>query len=333
MIPRSLQDVQTSTWQRSLADAICDPAELIELLELPADLLEGARQSARHFSLRVPRGYARLIKKGDPQDPLLRQILPLSCEQTETSGFSTDPVGDQQAISANGLLQKYPGRALLLTTGACAIHCRYCFRRHFPYAEQRGQAEQWRSTLQQLRQSRCSEVILSGGDPLSLSNKRLHRLFSQLAQLPDLKRIRIHSRYPVVLPERIDEAFIALGKLLPGRPVMVIHCNHSRELSAAARDCLARMSANHWVIFNQTVLLRHVNDNPEQLAQLSEMLFANHVQPYYLHQMDPVQGAAHFVVCVEQARRIHQQLQERLPGYLVPKLVQEIAGQPCKTPL
>jgi EF-P beta-lysylation protein EpmB len=331
--------IAQSAWQQALAEAISSVSELLDLLDLPPQLLQnptGANPCPDlepDFPLRVPRSYAALMRKGDPDDPLLRQVLPLQAERQQVAGFVTDPVGDRPALRAQGLLQKYPGRALLIATGACAIHCRYCFRRHFPYQEQQGLADQWRSSLEQLRRDGSSELVLSGGDPLTLSNSRLRALLQALQGLPELRRVRLHSRLPLVLPERIDVELVELGRLLPGRPIMVIHCNHAQELGEAARLALQRLQQAGWVLYNQSVLLRGINDSAATLAELSERLFDLGVQPYYLHQLDPVQGAAHFAISDEQARGLHRQLLGRLPGYLVPRLVREIPGAISKTPL
>ncbi|QFY91170.1 EF-P beta-lysylation protein EpmB [Magnetovirga frankeli] len=322
-----------SPWQQALAEAITCPSELLHLLRLPQQLLRDRVWTDSAFPLRVPRGYAALMRPADPDDPLLRQVLPLQAEKLHRAGFVSDPVGDGPALRAQGLLQKYPGRALLITTGACAIHCRYCFRRHFPYQTQQGLADRWRSSLEQLRQDATAELVLSGGDPLTLSNARLRDLLLALQGLPDLRRLRLHSRLPLVLPERIDSEFIELGGLMPGRPILVIHCNHPQELGEAARSALQRLQRAGWVLYNQSVLLRGVNDSAATLAELSERLFDLGVQPYYLHQLDPVQGAAHFALSDEQARRLQRQLLGRLPGYLVPRLVREIPGEMSKTPL
>ncbi len=333
MIPRNRPDVQPPGWQQALADAIRDPAELLRLLDLPEHLLPGAQAACKDFPLKVPRGYAALMRRGELHDPLLRQVLPLAEESEVVDGYLLDPVADSQSICSQGLLQKYPGRALLLTTGACAIHCRYCFRRHFPYQEHQGFGHRWHASLAQLRRSATAELILSGGDPLSLSNARLSELAELFSTLPALRRIRFHSRYPVVLPERIDDEFVQLAEHLPGRPIMVIHCNHPQELGRAAQDALEKLHRAGWVLYNQSVLLRGVNDHLETLSELSERLFDLAVQPYYLHQLDRVQGAAHFAVSDAQARDLHRQLRQTLPGYLVPQLVREIPGEASKTPL
>ncbi len=328
MIPR------TADWKNALASAVRDPAELLALLELPRELLEPARAAAANFPLRVPRGLLSLMEKGNPADPLLRQVLPLGEEQLETPDFIDDPVGDTQAQAVPGLLHKYQGRALLTLTGACAVHCRYCFRRHYPYAEQNPCSEQWRPVLEYLQgDASIDELILSGGDPLLLDDNRLGELNARLDALPQLKRLRIHSRLPVVLPERIDDAL--LGWLGQGRlqKVLVIHANHPRELGPAALEALARLRVAGVSLLNQSVLLKGVNDDADTLSELSERLFEAGVQPYYLHLLDRVRGAAHFEVDEARARGLYHQLHARLSGYLLPRLVRELPGEAGKRPL
>lgn len=319
-------------WQALLAEAIRDPAELLELLGLPASLLPGARAAAEGFGLRVPRGFAALMHPGDPHDPLLRQVLPLTEELAPQPGFLADPLKEQTPQGYPGLLDKYQGRSLLVTTGACAIHCRYCFRRHFPYAHQGADSrDDWQGLREHLSITGQSELILSGGDPLALGNQRLLALVRQLAQVPNLKRLRLHSRFPVVLPQRIDQGLLEAFAGFPGQRILVIHSNHPRELSPEVATAMASLSSDGWRLYNQSVLLRAVNDDAGILAELSERLFEIGIQPYYLHLLDPVLGAAHFKVPKEEARQLHQALAARLPGYLLPRLVEEIPGQPCKT--
>ena len=330
MIPAKTPSRQVPAWQRELAQAITDPAELLRELELDLGLLPAARAAAR-FPLRVPRGFVARMRKGDPDDPLLRQILPLSAELAATPGFVTDPVGDQAAQAAPGVLHKYHGRALLIVTGACAVHCRYCFRREFPYAEAHAGADEWRPALAYLAgDASLREVILSGGDPLSLSDRRLGALLAELDQIPHLERLRIHSRQPIVLPERVDDGLLELLTQTRLQPVLVIHANHPREIDAAVRTALARLATAGVTLLNQSVLLRGVNDSAAVLAELSEALFAARVLPYYLHLLDPVRGAAHFDVNETEASAIMKTLRQRLPGYLAPSLVRDLPGQPAK---
>jgi len=333
MIPANIP-LEQPNWRAELARAVDDPAELIRMLDLDAGLLPQARAAARGFPLRVPRGFVARMTRGDAADPLLRQVLPLGAELEQHAGFSTDPTSDLAAELTPGLLTKYQGRALLVATGACAVHCRYCFRRHFPYADSNPRADGWRAALAAIvADPTIDEVILSGGDPLSLSDARLGELAAALAALPQLKRLRIHTRHPVVLPERVDDAL--LGWLAPLRlqKVVVLHANHAQELDASVADACARLRDAGATLLNQSVLLRGVNDSVDALAALSERLFALGVLPYYLHQLDRVQGAAHFEVDDRAALALHAALVARLPGYLVPRLVREVAGAPAKQPV
>ncbi|MEW6353159.1 MAG: EF-P beta-lysylation protein EpmB [Pseudomonadota bacterium] len=334
MIPRTASAWQTPAWQIALAQAISDPAELLRILGLESCLTPAARAAARDFPLRVPRGYVARMRYGDPHDPLLRQVLPLDEEQLPAPGFSLDAVGDLAAMAAPGVLHKYHGRVLLVSTGACAVHCRYCFRRHFPYADANPAPQQWRAALDYIgADASIHEVILSGGDPLSLSDQRLALLTAELARIPHVKYLRVHTRLPVVLPERVDAAL--LEWLTGGRlkPIMVIHANHAQEIDEAVRRALAQLSAHGVALFNQAVLLRGVNDSSDALAALSEQLFDAGVTPYYLHLLDKVQGAAHFEVNDATAGRIMDELRARLPGYLAPRLVRERAGGRYKIPV
>lgn len=321
-------------WQQALAEAITDPAELLQVLQLDPALLPAAQAAARLFPLRVPRSFVARMQLGDPADPLLLQVLPLAAELPESPGFSTDPVGDLASRIAPGVLHKYAGRALLIATGACGVHCRYCFRRHFPYGPETASSGHWQGALTALRADpSLDEVILSGGDPLSLNDRRLRELTDQLATIPHLRRLRIHSRQPIVLPERVDAGLLAwLGST--GLPtVMVLHANHAREINADVMQACQALQGCGVRLFNQTVLLKGINDAVPVLAQLSETLFAAGIQPYYLHLLDRVQGAAHFEVPETRAQQLMQALTDRLPGYLVPKLVREIPGHASKTPV
>ncbi len=271
------------------------------------------------------------MRRGDPHDPLLRQVLPLAAECVSAPEFTTDPVGDLSAMAVPGVLHKYRGRVLLALTGACAVHCRYCFRRHFPYAEANASSDRWQAALDYIaRDASIHEVILSGGDPLALADRRLADLARRLAAVAHVERLRIHTRLPIVLPARVTTEltdWLAGGRL---QPVMVVHANHANEIDADVRAALARLRAAGVTLFNQSVLLKGVNDSVESLAGLSEALFAAGVVPYYLHLLDRVQGAAHFEVEEGRARQLMADLAARLPGYLVPRLVREVAGAPSK---
>jgi L-lysine 2,3-aminomutase len=317
----------TALWQTELADAVRDPAELLRLLELDPALLDGARAAGRQFPLRVPRAFIARMRKGDPGDPLLRQVLPLAAELEAHPGY-------MQSRTAPGVLHKYQGRALLITTGACGVHCRYCFRRHFPYADENARRHDWRAPLAYLRaDASINEVILSGGDPLSLNDRSLADLVAALESIPHIKRLRIHTRQPIVLPSRVDDALLAWLRHCDLQKVVVLHVNHARELDTDVRDALTRVRSAGATLLNQSVLLRGVNDSVAELALLSETLFAAGVIPYYLNMLDRVQGSAHFDVSEAQARLLLEGLRARLPGYLVPRLVREVPGAPSKLPL
>jgi EF-P beta-lysylation protein EpmB len=323
-----------SDWRRSLSDAVRDPVELLTLLELPVDLLPAARAAAEAFPLVVPRSYVRRMRVGDPADPLLRQVLPLGDELVDDSRLTVDPVGDAQSRIAPGLLQKYEGRALLIATGVCAVHCRYCFRRHYPYGDEPRRLEDWQPAIDAIAgDESIHEAILSGGDPLVLTDARLAALVERLESIPHLKRLRIHTRLPIVLPDRVTPSLVDLLRDSRLQPVMVVHANHAREIQGDCVDALRMLVRSGIPTLNQAVLLAGVNDSAEALTELCESLGNLGVIPYYLHQLDGVAGAGHFEVAESRGLELVEQLRSRLPGYLVPRYVQEIAGQLSKTPL
>ncbi|RMG30388.1 MAG: EF-P beta-lysylation protein EpmB [Gammaproteobacteria bacterium] len=331
IIPRSAGH-DHADWQRQLAEGFRDARSLLAWLGLPARWADSAAEAA--FPLRVPLAYARRMRRRDPADPLLRQVLPCAREREPAPGFVADPLEERGANPLPGLLHKYAGRALLVTTGACAVHCRYCFRRHFPYAEQRLDGDRLEALVRWLQDHpEIREVILSGGDPLTLANARLARLLARLEALPSLARLRIHTRLPVVLPDRVDDGLLDLARHSRLPWVLVIHANHPREIDAHVIDACRRLDAAGVRLLNQSVLLAGVNDDAETLAALSERLFDARVLPYYLHLLDPVAGAAHFRVSTRTALAIQARLRARLPGYLVPRLVRETPGAPAKVPL
>lgn len=330
MITRSLAQAHTPQWQQELAQAIRDPALLWQALELDATSLPAAYAAAGKFPLLVPLPYLARMRRGDPTDPLLRQVLPLDHELRDVAGFVCDPVGDLAAQVAPGVLHKYRGRVLLTATGACAVHCRYCFRRHFPYAATHDDAQFSAAIAYIAAHTDVHEVILSGGDPLTLSDRKLGNFVTAVAALPHVQRLRIHTRVPVVLPSRIDDALATWMQDTRLQIVVVLHVNHAREIDAAVIAACARLRALDVTLLNQSVLLAGVNDDVETLAELSEALFAAGVLPYYLHVLDRVAGAAHFDVPTAHAQHLHRGLQARLPGYLVPRLVREQAGAEAK---
>jgi EF-P beta-lysylation protein EpmB len=325
--PQALPD-----WRQSLREGVTDARELLALLDL-GGLADQLPPNDAGFALRVPRGFAARMRKGDPRDPLLLQVLPQLAECGDAVGFA-DAVGDLPARVAHGVLHKYDGRALLIAAGSCAVNCRYCFRRHFPYAEEIAAANGWREALAHLRgDAAVREVILSGGDPLVLSTPKLAEFGAALARIPHVRTLRIHTRVPVVLPERIDPAFCEWLAALPLRRVVVLHANHANEIDESVCLACARLREAGATLLNQAVLLRGINDDAKILAALSERLFDCGVLPYYLHQLDRVRGAAHFAVEDSEARKLIEALRGRLPGYLVPRLVREVAGASSKTPL
>jgi L-lysine 2,3-aminomutase len=322
---------QVPRWQQELAGAFTRAEDLLGYLGLPADL---PTVPPGAFPVRVPRSYAARMPNGNPRDPLFLQVFASPLEALETPGFVDDAVGDLGRLRSGGIIHKYQGRALLVATGACAVHCRYCFRRHFPYQDALAARDHWREALVTLAADRSiHEVILSGGDPLSLADGKLAELAQALEFLPHVRRLRVHTRQPVVLPERVDEAllaWLARGQL---QKVVVIHANHAQELDAAVAAALAALRGAGVTLLNQSVLLRGVNDSVEALVDLSERLSACGTMPYYLHMLDRVRGTAHFEVPEAEARALLQGAAARLPGYLVPRLVREEPGASAKTVL
>lgn len=321
-------------WQNELADIIRSPEELFALLELDTAQLPAALAASRDFALRVPRAFAERMRKGDPDDPLLRQVLPLGEELQAAPGYSQDPLGEAAANPHPGLIHKYQGRVLLIVSGGCAINCRYCFRRHFPYADNNPGRARWQEALDYIAADQTiTEVIYSGGDPLNTSDRQLAWLTERVAAIDHVRRLRVHTRLPVVLPNRIDDDCLAwlTGHRL--QTTVVIHSNHPREIDASVGAALTRLRQSGITLLNQAVLLRDINDRVDTLADLSERLFEWGVLPYYLHLLDPVAGAHHFDVLDAEALKLLDGLRARLPGYLVPRLVREIAGEPNKTPI
>jgi|SRR5690554_802857 len=334
MIHRTAATWQGAAWQDALKDLIRTPQALFEALELDPALLPAALTASEQFELRVPRSFVARMRKGDLDDPLLRQVLPLGQELLAEPGYSADPLDEAQTNPHPGLIHKYHGRVLLVVTGSCAINCRYCFRRHFPYADNRPNRTSWQEALDYIRaDSSITEVIFSGGDPLNAPDSQLAWLVEQLASIPHLTRLRVHTRLPIVIPERIDAACLEWLSTPRFHTSLVIHTNHARELDEEVGATLERLRHAGVTLLNQTVLLADINDSETALSELSERLFTLGVLPYYLHMLDKVTGAAHFAVSEARARELHQWLRHHLPGYLVPRLVREIAGQASKTPL
>lgn len=333
-IPQGPRQHTAARWQSEMASSVTSPQELVAELGLDPGLVSVAAAAGNTFGLRVPRSYLARIRRGDPRDPLLLQVLPLGAEMADTAAYTADPLGERAALRAPGLLQKYHGRALLITTSACAVHCRYCFRREFPYAQQTGDSSRWREALDAIAlDTSIEEVILSGGDPLSLSDSRLESLTDALQRIPHVRRLRVHTRQPVVLPSRVDAGLSRWLTQLRLPVVFVLHANHPNEIDTDVQAACAQLRDSGVTLLNQTVLLQGVNDDAAVLAKLSRRLFESGVLPYYLHVLDRVRGAAHFDVPEQRARLIAGQLAAQLPGYLVPRLTREIYGAPAKVTL
>jgi len=329
MIPRTAATWQGQTWQEQLINVVRDPAELCDLLGL--DFIAFSQQfsiqspNKGHFPLRVPRHFVGRMQAGNLHDPLLLQVMPRPAEEETQPGFITDPLQEDQATKATGLIQKYHGRVLLLVNSACAVHCRYCFRRHFPYGDHRQGRNQWLATLEEVRRdSSIHEVIFSGGDPLAASDHLLSWLAEQIAQIPHVQTLRIHTRLPVVIPDRVDSALLAWLEKTPLNKVMVIHSNHPNELDEDVARAMGQIKQVGVTLLNQAVLLKGINDQCDTLKSLSEKLFQMGVLPYYLHLLDKVAGTHHFDSAEPDALALHNQLKSVLPGYLVPKLAKEI---------
>lgn len=327
IIHRSNTHWEQASWQESLAALIDDPIELAQRLDLNPDQLGFDEAAAHKWKLRVPREFVARMKPGDANDPLLRQVLPSREELVHTPGYLADPLEEAQASPAAGIVHKYHGRLLLIMTGSCAIHCRYCFRREFDYKAHQRSRQEWDEALAYIADHPdVEEVILSGGDPLMLQDTVLEDLISKLNGISHLRRLRLHSRLPVVIPSRLDDALINTLAGFKGSTSLVIHSNHPNEIDASVHARLVHARNQGLMMMNQTVLMAGINDSASVLATLSRSLFDAGVMPYYLHLLDKVAGSAHFDVSEETALTLRRRLMEELPGYLVPKLVRELAG-------
>ena len=319
------------SWQQQLQQAFNNINDLCHYLNLNPNELNLSDTAAQQFALRVPLSFAECMEKGNAQDPLLKQVLPINDELQHHEDFTLDPVGDLAAAVQTGVLHKYQGRVLLINTGSCAINCRYCFRRNFPYSELQLTKQQQDHALKTIANNQSiHEVIFSGGDPLLLNDERLSYFIEQLNTITHVKRIRIHSRVPIVLPARITHEFLNTLNLSQKKIVLVVHCNHANELNPRVYAACQSIKQHGITLLNQSVLLKGINDNVQTLTELSEKLFDYGILPYYLHLLDKATGTAHFDVSKTQALDLMQQLQNQLSGYLVPKLVQEIAGEKAK---
>jgi L-lysine 2,3-aminomutase len=330
----SVREPVYASWQQALKDSVRDPYELCRLLDLPDHWAADVRRAASGFPLFVPRSFVARMQPRNPHDPLLRQVLPLAAEAIDREGYTADPVGDAAASVSPGLLHKYEGRVLMVATGACAVHCRYCFRRHFPYEEAPRSVGEWQGVLDHISADESiQEVILSGGDPLTLVDSHLAQLAERMAAIPHVRRLRVHTRLPVMIPERVTVELLGWLRGTRLAPVVVIHVNHPAELAGRAPGAIRRIVAAGIPTLNQAVLLRGVNDDVDTLAELSERLVDLGVMPYYLHQLDRVRGAAHFEVPMAEGKRLVEELRRRLPGYAAPRYVSEMAGEPYKVEL
>ena len=320
------------SWQRQMIDSVRDANELCHLLELSPEQLKLSDRAARQFPVNVPHSFVHRMEKGNPGDPLLLQVLNQSEEDHRPEGYSTDPVDERAFMAAPGLIHKYSGRVLMIVSGKCAINCRYCFRRSFPYSENNPGRDQWQEAFAYIENERgLSEIIFSGGDPLSAPDKHLAWLTDRLAEISHLKRLRIHTRLPVVIPQRISDELISWLAKSRLKVQLVLHINHPNEINSELAQALDRLKPLGIQTLNQSVLLKGINDSADCLQALQEKAFDAGILPYYLHIMDPVEGASHFDVSEQVALGLIDQLRARLPGYLVPRLVVELAGKSSKT--
>jgi EF-P beta-lysylation protein EpmB len=323
----------TAAWQDQLRNAVTSIDQLLAMLDLDSGQVDASADACRDFTLKVPMAFVRRMEAGNPEDPLLRQVLASRRELEDTVGYGPDPLAETgEASPRRGIIHKYRGRSLLIVSGGCAINCRYCFRRHFPYGDNQNSRQQWLEALDFIAgDPDITEVILSGGDPLVASDRLLQDLVAQIAAIPHVSRLRVHSRLPVVLPDRITGGLLDAISVPGLQTLMVIHCNHPNEIDRSVGEAIAELRGRGITTLNQAVLLAGINDTAEALTALGESLFAIGVLPYYLHLLDRVQGAAHFDVPEGTARRLLAEVSARLPGYLVPRLVRENPGANAKT--
>ena len=321
-----------SDWKTELSHCVNSIDELLNQLGLKAEDLNATEQAATEFSIKVPQSFVQLMEYGNPNDPLLKQVLPITSELQVDNNFSTDPVDESSFNPVPGIVHKYRNRVLMIISPNCAINCRYCFRRHFPYDENRQSKQQWLKALDYLKtKPEINEVIYSGGDPLAANDHFLRWLTAEIESIQHIKRLRIHTRLPVVIPSRVDDQLLNWLGNTRLKPTLVLHINHANEIDEALRQGVNRLKNSGITVLNQSVLLKGINDNSDQLISLSEKLFDAGIMPYYLHMLDPVQGASHFDVSMDRAVEIFRQIQTELPGFLVPKLVQERAGERSKS--
>ena len=321
-----------SDWKAELSNCVSSIDELLNQLGLKPEDLNATEQAASKFPIKVPQPFVQLMEYGNPNDPLLKQVLPITSELQVDSNFSTDPVGESSFNPVPGIVHKYRNRVLMIISPNCAINCRYCFRRHFPYDDNRQSKQQWLKALDYLKtKPEINEVIYSGGDPLAANDNFLRWLTGEIESFNHIKRLRIHTRLPVVIPSRIDDQLLNWLSNTRLKPTFVLHINHANEIDTPLSQGVNRLKQAGIMVLNQSVLLKGINDTSDQLINLSEKLFDAGIMPYYLHMLDPVQGASHFDVPEDRAVEIFSQIQAKLPGFLVPKLVQERAGETSKS--
>ena len=332
IITRNLVSVEQN-WLKQLSNAISDPYQLLEQLEIDATPWESGLRARKLFPMRVPQSFVDRMGKGNPYDPLLQQVLPLSQEFEVHSGYSQDPLEEQGAV-VPGLLHKYASRALMIVKGGCAVNCRYCFRRHFPYQDNKGNKENWQLALDYIAsQPDIDEVILSGGDPLMAKDRELEWLINKIEGIDHVATLRIHSRLPVVIPARVTDTLCELLQTTRLNTVFVTHINHANEVNSEFSDAIGRLRAANVIMLNQAVLLKGINDSIEAQVALSHAIFNAGILPYYLHVLDKVQGAAHYFISDQDAKQLMQGVIKKVSGYLVPKLTREEGGKTSKTPL
>lgn len=332
IIPQNLVQLHVS-WQKELANVVTDPKILLEMLQIDPQIYQDNFPARKLFPVRVPKPFIKKMALGDIHDPLLQQVMPLKEEFNHIDAYSSDPLEEHDTV-AEGLLHKYSNRVLMIVKAGCAVNCRYCFRRHFPYADNSPNKVRWQPALNYIAaHNEIDEVIFSGGDPLMASDNHIAWLINEIEAIKHIKRLRIHTRLPVVIPNRVTDEFVNI--LSNSRLIcsIVLHINHANEIDDDLISAIKPLIRNNIRLFNQSVLLKNINDNSVTLAQLSEKLFDNGIQPYYLHVLDKVQGAAHFDINEDEAKEIYKQLMANVSGYLIPRLVREIAGEANKTPL
>jgi L-lysine 2,3-aminomutase len=328
-----ISDKLHTSWQKELANVITDPKTLLESLNICPNEYQHHFKARKLFPVRVPRPLLSRMKKGDINDPILKQVMPLDVEFSVTDGYSEDPLEEHDTV-APGLLHKYKHRVLMMVKTGCAVNCRYCFRRHFPYADNSPNKARWQQALTYIKNhSEINEVIFSGGDPLMANDEHLQWLIDEIEKIPHIKRLRIHTRLPIVIPQRITPALVKTLSATKLKVAIVFHVNHGNEIDENVSQAIEPLRVARIPLFNQSVLLKGINDNANTLAELSERLFDVGIQPYYLHLFDKVQGVAHFDLTEDQAKEITLKLMAILPGFLMPKLVREIAGEASKTPI